>query len=387
MSRFLVVATGDNHLSQHSARMSPQRLEQRRQRLRDAFAAAAGHALAHGAELFIVAGDLFDSPSPTNADLSAAARIFHDLQRAGIAVCAVGGNHDTPGSRTVHGGHGPLSPLSILSGVHYFGEPHLETVSLQLGGRTVTVGGLTPPPGQARIDPLSALLANPGAPVEIFITHGAIEGHSYSDSHEPVLLKASARQLPGLRLAVAGHVHRFAAERVGQSVLVSPGTTEWLNHGEVSGRAGFAAIVLGEGGVESVAHVELDPQPRRTLEIAADRLGDDPQEALEAAITDASSPELLLRVVLRGALPRSTFAALRLRELQRIGSERNFQFDLHSEGLRVADEPYRAARRGVRVAHRDEVIAAAAELRSQGLDEDDATVWDEARDDLLRRLQ
>lgn len=386
MSSLLLVATGDNHLSQHSARMAPPRLERRRQRLRQAFAASAEHAVQRGADLFIVAGDLFDSPSPSNADLAAVARVFRSLTQAGVAVCAVGGNHDTPGSRTVHGGQGPLAPLAVLGDVTYFAEPSLQTRTLTLRGRSVTIGGLTPLPGSTRSDPLAALLADDAPQVEIFITHAAIEGHSYSDAAEPVLLKSTARRVPWLRLAVAGHVHRFAAVRAGNCFLLSPGSTEWMKHGEDSHAAGFATVTLGVAGVESIEHASLSPQPRKTLEISVDSLTEEPQRALEAAIADASDPELLLRVVLRGALPRSRFAELRLRDLQSMGAERNFHFALQTEDLRVSDDPQRSTRRGVRVSHDEEVFAAAAELAGAASDEDSAA-WTEARDDLLRRLR
>src|SRR4051794_22456100 len=90
------VATADNHLGRFYDRMTPAKLERRRKYLRDGFKAAVAYALNWPAQLFFIAGDLFDIPDPRNVDRSFVAACLAQLRDAGIRVFAVGGNHDTP---------------------------------------------------------------------------------------------------------------------------------------------------------------------------------------------------------------------------------------------------------------------------------------------------
>ena len=63
-----IVATGDNLLSAALPDLTPERRQQRRERLRAAFCAAVDCALERRAQLFVIAGNLFASPAPENQD-------------------------------------------------------------------------------------------------------------------------------------------------------------------------------------------------------------------------------------------------------------------------------------------------------------------------------
>src|SRR5579863_1516071 len=56
-----IVVTGDNHLSAALPGYSPERRAERQARLRAGFSATVDYALQHGARLFVIAGDLFDT--------------------------------------------------------------------------------------------------------------------------------------------------------------------------------------------------------------------------------------------------------------------------------------------------------------------------------------
>nr|MDQ3328096.1 DNA repair exonuclease [Chloroflexota bacterium] len=238
MTSVRIVATADNHLSRPYARMSPAKLENRRERLRQAFGTAVTYAIEHQSALFLHGGDMFDTPSPTNADLAYVAACLRRLKDAGVRVFAAGGNHDTPSGRTVQGGVAPLFSLARLHGLTYYGSTELGRTTVEVGGAPLCIAGLTPAPGQNAMDPLEALMGSAGEGVQIFLTHGAIEGQGAS-TQEPVLRRRSAAALPGLRLVIAGHIHRHAAEWVGGALLLAPGATEWMTHGETGAPPGF----------------------------------------------------------------------------------------------------------------------------------------------------
>ena len=65
-----VVLTADNHLGYVGFGQHPRKREERQQRLRDAFQQATDFAIVQGVDLFIQAGDLFDTTSPDELDRS-----------------------------------------------------------------------------------------------------------------------------------------------------------------------------------------------------------------------------------------------------------------------------------------------------------------------------
>ncbi|MFQ5596016.1 MAG: DNA repair exonuclease, partial [Anaerolineae bacterium] len=64
-----IVFTADNHLNKYYAKMSPDQLAQRRQRLREAWAQTVDYAVRERAHIYLHGGDLFDSPNPRTSEL------------------------------------------------------------------------------------------------------------------------------------------------------------------------------------------------------------------------------------------------------------------------------------------------------------------------------
>src|SRR5437588_2681290 len=91
-----VVFTADNHLGYTTFGQQPVKCEERQQRLRHAFQQATDFAVGQGVDLFIQAGDLFDSTTPSERDRSFVAARLAQLRQAGIRTFALGGVHDTP---------------------------------------------------------------------------------------------------------------------------------------------------------------------------------------------------------------------------------------------------------------------------------------------------
>src|SRR6266581_6125297 len=91
-----VVLTADNHLGYTAFGQHPRKREERQQRLRQAFQQATDFAIGQNVDLFIQAGDLFDTTMPDERDRSFVAERLAQLKQAGIQVFALGGVHDTP---------------------------------------------------------------------------------------------------------------------------------------------------------------------------------------------------------------------------------------------------------------------------------------------------
>src|SRR5437660_10350588 len=91
-----MVLTADNHLGYSASSQPPRKRERRKQQLRHAFQQATDFAIGQGVDLFVQAGDLFDTTNPDEQDRSFVAERLAQLRQAGIQAFAVGGVHDTP---------------------------------------------------------------------------------------------------------------------------------------------------------------------------------------------------------------------------------------------------------------------------------------------------
>src|SRR5579859_6859814 len=121
-----IVLTADNHLGYTAPGQPPRKREELRQRQRHAFQQATDFAVGQGVDLFLQAGDLFDTPRPDEQDRSFVAARLAQLKQAGIRVFALGGLHDTPAeAHSVLGEAIPAPQLSYasLGALHYF-PPH-----------------------------------------------------------------------------------------------------------------------------------------------------------------------------------------------------------------------------------------------------------------------
>ena len=383
-----VVITGDNHLSPALPRLSPARRQQRRGWLRRGFKAAVDCALERGAALFISTGDLFDSPAPTNQDRAFVAEHLHRLRRAGIVCVGISGNHDTPRMQTEHGGESPQQVYAALDELRYFASAEtLEPQVIALGGLRVAVVGLSNNPVAAPgSDPLAnatwsadAERALAEADVALLIAHAAIEGLARPNEGERTIAQASLKALPEqVRLVAAGHIHRFARQRIGDCEVVVVGATERMEFGAQAGEAGFAWAELARDGVRRVEHIRTEEQPRAEITIHTSSLwpaGDDAPDApgvngvngarsdqphdqphdqrqveraeqrhaldvIRGELEAVCTPQTMARLKLSGPLSREQYHQLALREVITLGQQRAFSLDVDTSGLTLVERAF-----------------------------------------------
>src|SRR5215469_4435109 len=120
-----LVLTADNHLGYAALGQHPRKREQCKRQLRHAFQQAADFAIDQGVDLFVQAGDLFDTTYPDEQDRSFVAARLAQLKQAGIRVFALGGVHDTPRLTDRLGGErdaipAPQMSFASLGALHYF---------------------------------------------------------------------------------------------------------------------------------------------------------------------------------------------------------------------------------------------------------------------------
>src|SRR5258708_23139805 len=89
-----LVLTADNHLGYTASSQPPRKREQRKQQLRHAFQQATEFAIGQGVDLFVQAGDLFDSTNPDEQDRSFVAERLPQPRPSGIRTLPGGWYHE-----------------------------------------------------------------------------------------------------------------------------------------------------------------------------------------------------------------------------------------------------------------------------------------------------
>ncbi len=391
---FRIVATSDNHLGHYQPHMPTRVMEERRKRLRQALGQAIDYAIEEQAHLLVLAGDVFDTPNPRNSDRVYLARRLRDLERAGVSVVAIGGNHDTPRSETEQGGYPPLTIYAELEALTFFDplspdNPVVRPVVFQAGDLRVAVGGFTPNVnlGIDR-DPLDGLIFDdPGADVRLLVIHAPIEGTIYPEANVAIIRRSSLEQLKDVDLVIAGDIHRFASFKLGDRLIVIPGATEWMDYDNCDMHPGFAAIDIRSRTDIAITHKVITPQPRTKIVIHAHELEpDDPTEIVLSRLRPESNPDKLVRLIIKGVIPRATYQKLNLTTIEDQARRLFFFFELDlghltvqfSQDGRVVSTPRRSIR--------DEINAVVDHL-TQTTDQAKHEVLQATRRELLSALE
>lgn len=278
MLKFIHAA--DFHLDSAFGALPAGQAAERRRESRELAFRLADYVNAHGVQLVLLAGDLFDSAAPYRETGEALAQA---LGRMNAQVFAAPGNHDWYGPGT------PWVTADWPENVHIFRENAMTAVSLP--GVTVHGAAFTSP------EQGESLLAGFSAPedgqVHLGLLHGEIE--PAEARYDPLRREEIAAS--GLTYLALGHIHKRGEPRTyGKTLCAWPGCAEGRGFDEL-GEKGFYEGAVDEGGHVSLTFV---PFARRRYEILeVDVTGRSPREALEAALPKDTADDLY-RVLLTG---------------------------------------------------------------------------------------
>lgn len=369
------VVTADNHLGTYYDRLRPDRLHQRRERLQAGFRRTVDLALDRKAQLFLIAGDLFDRPDPRNAERAFVAAQLARLREAGVAVVAICGNHDSPRLAAYDSGIVPLQEMAALEGLHLLREERCwsevrltvkdeagEPIAVRVRGASYAFSALEK---QCPLREWKEALAAPderAAPVEIILLHYAVEGWETPFAAEPVLSLENLDALTADIIAV-GHLHVRNEKRLpGGALLLNPGATERMDFGEEFHESGCFVVRLSPGKSAEAEYIPHEHQPMKSLKITDREILEatakngtegesDPafvmtylrgriEDALAYEVNDKPrAAETMLRIQLRGVLPEAIYNALDANELRQFALNRCFSCDVDFDdvGIRYAN--------------------------------------------------
>ena len=387
-----IVLTADNHLGsttfgqQLSPALPAWKREEHQQRLRHAFQQATDFAIGQGVDLFVQAGDLFDTSIPSERDRSFVAARLAQLRQAGIRTFTVGGTHDTPAqtyslpamaaSKALEDGSTPAPQISYarLGALYHFApQPGLELEPVMVKIRNVLVGicGLGAMSGQEG-DPLTHFSVQSDierAAIPLLILHAPIEGLSQAGGRSQVS-RSSIENQSAFRYILAGYHHNYHHLRVGQSDVIVAGPTQYMDFHhleQVEGQEepkepGFVFLGLASNGIRWCKRISVDALKLQRLVIRTSELWPNdadtvdtaatiPEDTIHPVPTDVvhlapmrtilerldllCSQDALVQLLLEGQLTRNQYHQLDLHQLRRYGEEHCFALIIDDSGLDI----------------------------------------------------
>lgn len=408
-----VVLTADNHLGYAAHGQSPRKREERRERLRYAFQQATDFAIGQGVDLFIQAGDLFDTTSPDEQDRSFVATRLAQLRQAGIRAFALGGLHDTPASSQAL--PAPQISYARLGALHYF-PPHassveaqtpgalsipLEPVIIDVRGTRVGICGLGVMAGEEG-DPLAQLRVDSEierAALSLLVLHAPIEGQgadASSSDTRALVRRASLEQQSAFRYILAGYHHGFRRLQVGESEVVVAGATQHVDFNDPTDDPGFVFLGLAADGVRWCKHIIVDALQLHRLVMSTADLWPADEEARQALLpTDIILERLrplchadaMIHLRFEGELTRRQYHQLDLNVVRRFGEENSFALSIDDSALSFLPEQQAvSAETGERFSPREELVSLATEWIEQAQDEQERKALLITKEELLAAL-
>jgi DNA repair exonuclease SbcCD nuclease subunit len=243
-------------------------------------------------QLFVVAGDLFDSPKPDPELVGKVQNGIKRLTDRGILTVLLPGTHDnTVAADSVYRCH--EFPGAILLSSPVVEEP----VGIEVAGEEVYLYGFAYR-SFASDNALAGMARRKAEGIHIGLLHGSRQGSPEWDYRKKDLpFSMTTLQQWGLDYVALGHYHNYEAlESGGRLYGCYPGSPEAKRFGENGPR--FCALVTVEPGR---AAVEPLPVGSRILdELTLDLSGCETLQAAIDKIRELRSSDLLLRLTLTG---------------------------------------------------------------------------------------
>lgn len=430
-----IVLTADNHLGYIASSQPPRKRKLRKQQLRHAFQQVTDFAIGQGADLFVQAGDLFDTTNPDEQDRSFVAERLSQLRHAGIRTFAIGGIHDTSieTSHVLDGAKAdftssipsPQQSYARLGALHYFARPsetskaqnpvqtqeskQLEPVILDIRGTQIGICGLSVAAGQES-DPLEFLHAQDGldrVAMSLLLLHAPIEGFAAEPDPEEIrtlVNRANIANQSIFRYILAGYHHAYGHVSIGQCDLIVAGATQHIDFNDPDDEPGFVFLGLAADGIRWCKHIPLESlQLHRLIVSATDLMQHDPDadhtditENIVERLRPLCTEDAMVQLRLEGELTRERYHQLDLKRIRRYGEKHCFALSIDDSALSFLSEKeitsfgdghVSSIQRDERFSPREELMALADEWIAAAPDQQEKNALQATKEELLAALR
>ncbi len=301
-----LIHTADVHLGARHADLGDAAAGQRERQFA-AFRATIDLAIAEGVDIFLIAGDLFDSNTQPKRSVDRVAAELKRLAAAHIRTVVIPGTHDCYDRSSIYRTY----DLAALAGAEP--DDDLITVltpdrpSVHLAACETMVHGTVFPSKRAPHSPLRDLRVTPGsgevaATWHVGMVHGSIAIPDRTDRDDVVITKQEIAAT-GLDYLALGHWHSVQQGKAGSTTYAYSGAPEPVAVNQ-DGAGKALLIELDEkGGTRTVTVSEHQVGRTRfeKLELDAASVADQPD--LVATLEALKDPDLVLEARLTGVRP------------------------------------------------------------------------------------
>ncbi len=297
-----IIHTADVHLGARHDDLGEQAAAQRERQFA-AFKASIDLAIGEKVDLFLIAGDLFDSNVQPRRSVERVAAEIKRLAEARIRTVIIPGTHDVCDRASIYRAYdlpamAGASPDDDMVTVLDPDRPsvHLATIDTVVHGR---VFGTKRAPHSPLQDSAAAVAAGPPATWRIGMVHGAIAIPGKTD-HDEVVITTDEIAASGLDYLALGHWHSAQTAKAGSVTYAYAGAPEPIALDQ--DRAGKVLLVqLDEHGGQRVVSVEERQVGRtRFVRVEVDAAAVPSQPALVDQLVARADPDLVLDVRLVG---------------------------------------------------------------------------------------
>ncbi|MFH1623120.1 MAG: DNA repair exonuclease [Candidatus Aenigmatarchaeota archaeon] len=326
-------------------------------------AEAMDRAIAGGADLLLIAGDIFDSRYPKTPVWTQAMRILakplladsnginlvsctKELKRitkhtlSHLPVVSLHGNHEFRGRDS--------NTLEALENAGLLVHLHKDTIVFEKGGVRVAVHGMSWVPDRYAKRELDEWNPRPvEGCVNVLLLHQSISPYIFSPLDAPSL---TSENLPnGFDIIFDGHLHRPGAENVDGTPLLFTGSTviTQFEKGEAGADKGYYEIELAAGEKPRIAFKPLENGRKFFFEDVATEGGlrVSVESKLNGILADGFAKKPLVKLRVKGK--ESEYVPQDIREIERLYGERailRFVNDLESPEMAEKSEMLRSMR-------------------------------------------
>ncbi len=401
-----VVLTADNHLGYTAFGQHPRKREERQQRLRQAFQRATDFAIGQNVDLFIQAGDLFDTTMPDERDRSFVAERLAQLKQAGTRAFAIGGVHDTPSwTQSLLGESIPAPQMSYaqLGALHYlpiaqqYGPNGLAPLLLDVHTLCIGLCGVGVLADQEG-DPLAQLHVQDDierAAFSILVLHAPIEGLTSGTSlleTRALVHRSTIAAQSVFRYILAGYHHSYSHFSLGQTDVIVAGATQHVDFSAPDQDPGFVFLGLAADGIRWCHHIPVDSLHLHRLVIHTNELWStnlleeevSPTEAILERLRPLCQANTMVQLQLTGELTRWHYHQLDLNQIRRYGAEHCSALAIDDSALVLQPaQEILSTEIGERLSPREELVTLADEWIAAAGDERERRALQATKEELL----
>jgi DNA repair exonuclease SbcCD nuclease subunit len=293
--------TADIHLGARHADLGEQAVAQRERQFA-AFRATIDLAIEERVDLFLIAGDLFDSNTQPRRSVERVAAELHRLVEARIRTVIIPGTHDVYDRASIYRSH-DLPALAGAGGLDLVTLLTPERPTVRLETLDVSVHGGVFATKRAPRSPLAAIdVSGDPSTWQVGLVHGSIAIPNQTE-HDEVVVTVEEIAASHLDYLALGHWHSANKGKAGSTTYAYSGAPEPVALDQ--DRAGSVLIVSLESqdGIKSVKVEEHRVGRTRFEKVELDAAGIATQPALIEQLAARADPDLVLDVRLIGIRP------------------------------------------------------------------------------------